>query len=371
MLRRSVLAAFSLGLGILTLCPRSLAHGPAAQKDSPKPAPTKPAMQVEKSAAITPGEQVYKRAQAALKMYLQDLQRTQDEVTRLLAGGDLGKDYHETPDEVGEAFRYARQRLQEELKELDARHSKPAKDADCSECEADYGSAIRSGLHFPSLRRGVDGTPFWSSVVLGALGDQNRQGQDKLSDKLKKKRDALDNNPNLSSDERDRQDAKLKDEDSDGEKKIFDELAGKYRVYARLLTAERSNNIQELWCWFDVASGLAKSTGDSVHAMGARWANEELDHYREDDKAPLPHHYRRRDLILGNASGYDWSKSRPYRDIQDPGDERYYILTLDWIQEPSVVSLHPKNCPGASPTPNKPPVVSEGKASGAPDGQLP
>jgi hypothetical protein len=338
MLRRIVLSA-SLGLAILALCPQSITQE--------KPAPVKPAKPVAKPTAKSAEEQVYERAKATLSRYIEQVTAREGELKQTL-GGEFSKD-------LAGRFSEFREGLQKELTDLEARHREAlkTKDQDCPDCAEAYHAAIVSGLRVQESGNTYD--PNWLDPAMTVLNDEYGRRKDQLSAELEKRKADLDKNPNLPSDERDKQLDKFESEQS---KKIFDDLAGKIRAYVRTLSEERKKNIQELWCWYDFATQLNKSKEDA-HADGVRYAEEMLTYYRkyvnEQGKPVLTE----RELYMF-YSNYPWWTERPYKDIQEPQEGRQSILNTALVEQPSVASLHTKNCPGAAPTPNR----ASGKGSG-------
>jgi hypothetical protein len=338
MLRRSVLAAFSLGLGILTLCPRSLAHGPAAQNDTQKPAQAPPAKQGDKSAGLSSEEQVYERAKATLSKYIEQVNAREGQLKQI-----LGKEY--STDLAG-TFSEFRASLQQQLKDLETRHQEAlkTKDQDCDDCSAAYLAAIRDGIRVQ--QNGGNYDPSWLNEAMDALSDQESRSKDILRKEYEKRKADLDKNPN-SPDELYKQ---LDKYESEQAKKIFDDLAHKIQAYVRVLSEERKENIQELWRWYDFASQLKKSDEDA-HATGVRYADEMLAYYRSyvdgRGKAVLPE----RDLNTGYG-GYSWCKPSLYPDVQEREEGRQGILSTALVAQPSVDSLRPpkESAAASSPT---------------------
>src|SRR5258706_6252554 len=293
--RRLDFSVLFVSFVIITFLPQCLAQEPARGTQTRQP---------DKLAATSMEELVYERAQATLSRYIEALTGREGKVTKALGGTP--------PKEVDESFREMGEGLQKEVKELEDGYKRTLRenDRECVSCPESYHAAIGWAI---GAQEGLLNDPRWIDAAVAVLRRQYASSEDQLGDEFSKKRDELDNNANRSPEQRDADRAKLEAALSDRKKKTFDLLAREFRDLAAVLTEERNRKVDELWCWYDFANLLAKSTKDEdgVHAEAAKLAKETLQHYGDTLGNIVG------DLILSYGD-YEWCKAMPYPDIQGP-----------------------------------------------------
>lgn len=356
MLPRSVSFALWLTLASPTLCPFSIAQQPPAQKNTSKAAPAKPANEVAKPAALSAQEQVYERTKTTLTKFLQDIQNTEKLMSGKLVGGERGElgpaFIPVTEKDISEAFNGPLEDIRKELASLEASHREALQknDQDCSYCGQAYDAAIARAI---SDQEQAD--QGWLNLAIPVLRGRAGRSQERLDDERGQLTKTLDQNPNLSSEQRQAALAELDRNQSEVRKKLFDQLALEFRGYMGQLSEQRKNYIRESWCWNEFASQLAESSKTTESTRAAQLAKEVLQRYGPDHPLGVGGQ-----LILDYGT-YDWCKDRRYPDIQraDACD----VFQTDVMKQPSVASLRPKSCPGAAPIPKPLEEKGSGEAS--------
>lgn len=313
--RRFVLSALSLGVAILLFCPHAEAQKTPPDKGTQAALPTKPAAQLEESAADRE-QQSYQRAKDMLEFFKLDLLARQKQIARELVGKECAPPILDwgcervrtvTQEDVEKVFRDGLKELNEQLAALEAEHNERLRSwqaSPCPDCEVFY---IRSAESYWSA------TQLWPGIAFHVLYVSAERVNQKLDNERQAFVDGL--GSDLPSDQRDANIKRFDDKQSAIKKEVFDRVAKEFRRYVLLLSDDRKKLVGQLLCEQDLARQFSKRKGDK-YGESADMIGQILVAY---DTGNLGFTTTGGQLYLQAYNDEPWCRQRPYKDIQDTG----------------------------------------------------